>query len=59
MYRALGLADLGASHLSCVRDFALVEGFNPEIHLTRTQTIMDGADALRLPLPPRAGLTSE
>jgi hypothetical protein len=42
MYRALGLADLGP-HLSCVRDFALVEGFNPAIRLTRTQTIMEGA----------------
>src|SRR5262245_5869162 len=42
MYRALGLADLGSS-LSCQRDFALVEGFNPEIALTRTQTIMQGA----------------
>ena len=42
MYRALGLDDLGA-HLSCVRDFALVEGFNPEITLTRTQTLMGGA----------------
>jgi L-2-amino-thiazoline-4-carboxylic acid hydrolase len=42
LYRALGLADLGAS-LSCQRDFALVQGFNPEIRLTRTQTIMGGA----------------
>src|SRR4051812_31901144 len=42
MYRALGLADLGAS-LSCQRDFALSEGFNPEIQLTRTQTLMEGA----------------
>jgi hypothetical protein len=42
MYRALGLADLGSS-LSCQRDFALIEGFNPEITLERTQTIMDGA----------------
>jgi hypothetical protein len=42
MYRALGLADLGAS-LSCQRDFALIEGFSPGIHLTRTQTIMEGA----------------
>lgn len=42
MYRALGLADLGGS-LSCVRDFALVEGFSPAIALTRTQTIMEGA----------------
>jgi hypothetical protein len=42
MYRALGLADLGAS-LSCQRDFALAQGFNPSIELTRTQTIMGGA----------------
>ncbi len=42
MYRALGLADLGGS-LSCQRDFALVEGFNPDIRLERTQTIMEGA----------------
>jgi hypothetical protein len=42
MYRALGLADLGGS-LSCQRDHALIEGFNPEIQLTRTQTIMEGA----------------
>jgi hypothetical protein len=42
MYRALGLADLGAS-LSCQRDYSLVEGFNPAIRLIRTQTIMDGA----------------
>lgn len=42
MYRELGLADLGGS-LSCLRDFALVEGFNPEIGLERTQTLMEGA----------------
>jgi hypothetical protein len=42
MYRALGLADLGAS-LSCCRDFALIEGFNPAIRLSRTQTLMEGA----------------
>jgi hypothetical protein len=42
MYRALGLADLGPI-LSCLRDFALVEGFNPDIGLTRTQTLMEGA----------------
>ena len=42
MYQAFGLADLGAS-LSCQRDFALAEGFNSEIELTRTQTIMGGA----------------
>ena len=41
MYRALGLADLGGS-LSCQRDFALVEGFNPGIRLERTQTSWKG-----------------
>lgn len=42
MYHALGLADLGAS-LSCQRDYALAQGFNPAIQLERTQTIMEGA----------------
>jgi predicted ArsR family transcriptional regulator len=42
MYEALGLRDLGSS-LSCERDFALIQGFNPEVELTRTQTIMQGA----------------
>jgi len=42
MYRALGVADLGAV-LSCNRDYAMVEGFNPKAHLTRAQTIMGGA----------------
>ena len=35
-------ADLGAV-LSCNRDYSLIEGFNPEIELVRTQTIMQGA----------------
>lgn len=43
MYRELGLADLGAA-LSCNRDGTMVEGFNPDIEFTRTQTIMGGAD---------------
>jgi hypothetical protein len=42
MYRALGIPELGAI-LSCGRDFALGEGFNPAMTLTRTQTIMEGA----------------
>jgi L-2-amino-thiazoline-4-carboxylic acid hydrolase len=42
MYRALGLADLGSS-LSCQRDFALIEGFNPKVTLRRSQTLMEGA----------------
>ncbi|MHC5538728.1 L-2-amino-thiazoline-4-carboxylic acid hydrolase [Singulisphaera rosea] len=59
MYRALGMADLGAS-LSCQRDFALIQGFNPSIELTRTQTLMEGASHCNFrfrapgaePLPP-------
>jgi hypothetical protein len=42
MYRELGLAELGFT-LSCNRDATLIEGFNPELQLTRTQTIMQGA----------------
>jgi hypothetical protein len=42
MYARLGLADLGGL-LSCARDAALIDGFNPEIALQRTQTIMAGA----------------
>ena len=42
MYKALGIPELGAI-LSCGRDFALGDGFNPDLTLTRTQTIMEGA----------------
>jgi len=42
MYRALGIPELGAL-LSCNRDHALIQGFNPDVHLERTQTIMEGA----------------
>jgi hypothetical protein len=42
MYHTLGMAELGEI-LSCNRDYALIEGFNPEVELRRTQTIMDGA----------------
>jgi len=42
MYRALGIPELGVV-LSCGRDFALGEGFNPDLRLTRNQTIMEGA----------------
>lgn len=55
MYRELGLADLGAT-MSCNRDGTMVEGFNPRIDFTRTQTIMTGADhcdfVYRLPETP-------
>ena len=43
MYRAMGLAELGAV-LSCNRDGAFSEGYDPRLRLTRTQTIMGGAD---------------
>jgi hypothetical protein len=42
MYRELGIPELGAI-LSCGRDAALVEGFNPMVQLTRTQTLLGGA----------------
>jgi len=42
MYGALGMEELGAM-LSCNRDGSLIEGFNPNIEFTRTQTIMGGA----------------
>lgn len=41
MYRALGIPELGIV-LSCGRDGAFSEGFNPHLKLTRTQTIMEG-----------------
>jgi hypothetical protein len=42
MYRALGIPELG-DVLSCQRDASLIAGFNPDVELTRTQTIMQGA----------------
>ena len=42
LYRGLGIPELGAV-LSCNRDFSLIEGFNSQVTLTRTQTIMEGA----------------
>lgn len=42
MYRAMGLGDIG-DLLSCNRDGAFCEGFNPKMKLKRTQTIMSGA----------------
>ncbi len=43
MYQHLGIPELGKM-LSCDRDFAFIEGYNPNIRLCRTQTIMEGAD---------------
>ena len=42
MYRAMRLADLGAV-LSCNRDGAFCEGYDPRLKLKRTQTLMGGA----------------
>lgn len=41
-YKEMGLAELGAV-LSCNRDGAFCEGYDPKLKLTRTQTIMGGA----------------
>ena len=43
MYRRLGMEELGPI-LSCGRDAAMIEGFNPEIEFQRTQTLMEGAE---------------
>ncbi len=42
MYKEMGLEDIG-SLLSCTRDFEFIEGYDPNIELTQTQTIMKGA----------------
>ncbi len=42
MYRELGVPHLGEA-MSCGRDGEMCRGFNPDIHFTRTQTIMRGA----------------
>ena len=42
LYEKLGVLELGTM-LSCARDFALIRGFNKDITLKRSQTIMEGA----------------
>lgn len=42
MYREMGLAELGAI-LSCNRDGAFCEGYDPKLKLERSQTLMGGA----------------
>lgn len=42
MYRALGVGHIG-DLLSCNRDGDFCVGYNPDMELTRTQTIMKGA----------------
>ncbi|SDI35530.1 L-2-amino-thiazoline-4-carboxylic acid hydrolase [Bradyrhizobium sp. Rc2d] len=40
-YKELGLADLGI-RVHCNRDHAMLAGFNDELELSRSQTIMEG-----------------
>jgi hypothetical protein len=42
MYNELGIPELGYI-LSCGRDYAMSQGFNSHIRLSRSQTIMQGA----------------
>jgi hypothetical protein len=42
LYESLGIREIGTT-FSCTRDFALIAGFNRNISLERTQTIMEGA----------------
>jgi hypothetical protein len=42
LYERMDIGDLGY-YLSCDRDAKFARGFNPDIHMTRTQTIMQGA----------------
>ncbi len=43
MYEKMGIKDIGF-FLSCNRDFSFMKGFNPQIELRRTKTIMEGAE---------------
>ena len=42
-YRAMGLGHIGHL-LSCNRDGVFCQGYNPDIRMTRTQTLMGGAE---------------
>lgn len=42
MYRDMGLGEIGFL-LSCNRDGTFVDGYDPRLRLTRTQTLMQGA----------------
>jgi hypothetical protein len=42
LYQNMGILEFGFC-LSCCRDEAFIQGFNPQIRLLRTQTIMQGA----------------
>jgi L-2-amino-thiazoline-4-carboxylic acid hydrolase len=41
-YKELGLPELGYL-IHCNRDHAMIDGFNPDLALARTQTVMQGA----------------
>lgn len=41
-YKALGEPELGFL-LVCTADYAIADGFDPDVQLTRTQTLMQGA----------------
>ena len=43
LYRNLGFGDIGAL-ISCDRDAAFLEGFDPELELLRQKTLMEGED---------------
>jgi len=43
MYERIGMKELGAM-LSCMRDEYFYAGFNPEMEMTRTKTLMCGGD---------------
>ena len=58
LYRDLVMEDLGVI-LSCNRDKGLVEGFNPQITLTRTQTILEGAAFCDFRFELKSGLDGE
>ncbi|MBM6596473.1 L-2-amino-thiazoline-4-carboxylic acid hydrolase [Microvirga pudoricolor] len=42
MYKKMGLGEIGGL-LSCNRDGSFCEGYDPNLKMTRTQTIMEGA----------------
>ena len=42
MYKSMGLGEIGGL-LSCNRDGSFCEGYDPNLKMTRTQTIMEGA----------------
>jgi predicted ArsR family transcriptional regulator len=46
LYQQMGLGDLGPV-LSCLRDAAFAEGFDPRLAMERPQTIMEGAATCR------------